>query len=336
MAEKARIERRWILWLLLIIFAVALILGFPEIRRIVFFVGQAQWQWVLVAAFFLISRYVLDAILFKLSFDIVNVESRLAELVPLVFVSLVVNLLGIAASGALFADDAAQRGQSPARATAGIILVLLADYINLLLYLIAGLAYLAVRGVLSAYQIFGGVYLLLFIAALSALLLLGRQRQDWLRRFLTRVQRTVNDQARRFGRKPPLAEIWAGENAAAFMAAARATATRPQRSLGALGTALAFHTCGVLGTYALFPAYRQPIEPAGVIAGYAVGLAYWIIGITPQGVGVVEGAMALTFVLLGVPVIVAGAIALAFRGLSFWLPLLIGTLFLLRMRSLRQ
>jgi hypothetical protein len=64
-----------------------------------------------------------------------------------------------------------------------------------------------------------------------------------------------------------------------------------------------------------------------------MGVLFWIVSITPQGIGVVEGTMALVFTSLGIPAERATLIALSFRGLTFWLPLLVGFLLLRRVRA---
>lgn len=58
--------------------------------------------------------------------------------------------------------------------------------------------------------------------------------------------------------------------------------------------------------------------------GYGVGVLFWIVAITPQGIGLVEGVMAIVFTSLGVPSAPATVTALAFRGLGLWLPAFIG------------
>ena len=50
----------------------------------------------------------------------------------------------------------------------------------------------------------------------------------------------------------------------------------------------------------------------------------WMISPIPAGVGMVEGAMALAFASLGVPTARAAVLAVTYRGLSFWLPFLVG------------
>jgi len=67
-----------------------------------------------------------------------------------------------------------------------------------------------------------------------------------------------------------------------------------------------------------------------LLAGFAVGTALSPVAVTPQGIGVVEGAMALTYASLGVPGASAAAAVIAFRALNVGLPTLIGFVLLHR------
>jgi len=326
----------WIPWLIFVALAIALVLAFPEVQRIFILALSGRWQWVLASAAILLGHYIVDAWLFQASFDIVGVESRVYRLIPVVFASLFANLAGVAVSGAIFVEDAARRGQSAARATAGVLLELIFDYVTFLLFLLAGMSYLGVRGVLDAYQLAGLAALVAFILVLAGALILGLKRRSLLRRILEWLQGLVNRLAARFGRPGLLPEGWARDNAASFATAAVAALSLSERTPDAAGIGILFHLLEWLGAYALFPAFSQPISPLAALAGYAVGRTFWIIGITPQGIGVVEGTMALTYISLGVPVTTAGAIALVFRGLDFWLPMLVGAFFLSRMGLLRR
>jgi uncharacterized membrane protein YbhN (UPF0104 family) len=58
------------------------------------------------------------------------------------------------------------------------------------------------------------------------------------------------------------------------------------------------------------------------------------VSFIPHGIGVAEGAMALVLTSLGVATQTALAVAVAFRGLNIWLPILIGLFFLRRVRAL--
>ena len=61
-----------------------------------------------------------------------------------------------------------------------------------------------------------------------------------------------------------------------------------------------------------------------LLASFSVSYLFIIASITPSGVGFVEGAMVLTQNAMGVDPLTSTAIALAYRGITFWLTLAYG------------
>lgn len=103
--------------------------------------------------------------------------------------------------------------------------------------------------------------------------------------------------------------------------------------LQTVGVAFAAHLVDLTSLFVLFLAFHQKVHFGVLVAGYSMGILFWIVSITPQGIGVVEGMMTLVFASLGVPIERATVISLAFRGLTFWLPLGIGFILLRRLKS---
>ena len=329
-------KRRWLLWLLIIAFVWVVISRFTEVEKLIETLAQGQWEWVLAAALLQVVYYLEYTGLYQSAFYTVEVESQVSELLPVMFVSIFVNVAaptGGASGAALFVDDAARRGQSAARAAAGTVLVLVADFSVFTLVLIAGLVTLFLYHDLQTYEIVGAAILLLIIGGLTGVLLLGLWAPNRLRRLLGWLQRAVNRLASWLRRPAPLADDWADENAAEFTEAAVAIAAHPWQLGRTLAVALAAYLVDLASLYTLFLAFHQPIELGILVAGFAVGILFWIVSITPQGIGVVEGVMALVYTSLGVPAAKATVIALAFRGLTFWLPLAIGFFLLQRVKS---
>jgi phosphatidylglycerol lysyltransferase len=123
-------------------------------------------------------------------------------------------------------------------------------------------------------------------------------------------------------RRPPI-DPWAKKSAAEFSSAIRVSAQRPGAVIGAWLIAVVGHTLDLGCFVAVGWAFGwHPLGP--LIAGYAVGIVVWLTSIVPQGVGVVEGSVALLLVSFGAPPATAAAISLTFRGLTFWLPFLAG------------
>jgi phosphatidylglycerol lysyltransferase len=329
-------KNRWILWVLIVAFVWIVVTRFTEIEKLAATLSQGQWEWVLAAAIIQVIYFVVFAASYWSAFDAVEVKSRLRDLLPVVFGSLFVNVVAPAGGTtgvALFVDDARRRGESPARATAGTLLQLIADFSAFTLLLVTGLVYLFIQHDLKVYEIIAALILFAIIAALSTVLLLGLWRPPLLRRLLGWIQGLANSLAARFKRPPFLADEWVDHNAAEFTEAAAAVGKRPARLARTILFALAAHLLDLACLYVLFLAFHQDIKFGPLVAGYAMGILFWIVSITPQGIGVVEGVMALVYTSLGVQAEIATTVSLAFRGLTFWMPLALGFLLLRRVKS---
>ena len=73
-----------------------------------------------------------------------------------------------------------------------------------------------------------------------------------------------------------------------------------------------------------FLAFDVPFSAGTIVGGFAITYLFMIVSPTPAGVGVVEGVMAVALRTLGVDFSQAVIITLAFRGLTFWVPLAVG------------
>jgi uncharacterized protein (TIRG00374 family) len=331
-------KRRWIFWLLVIVFAGLILTHLAEVKNLTHTLLQGEWTWLLGAAVLQGLYYVTLAALYQSAFDTVRVHSRLAELLPVTLASTFLNVAApiAGASGiALFVDDAARRGQSAVRASAGTLLVSVANYSAFLLVLTAGLVYLSLQRHFEIYEGLAAGILVLMLGGLVAVLSLGLWRPGALHRLLCGVQRIVNRIAARLRRPELLAPDWAERSAAEFTEAAVAITHHPRRLGRTVAVALAMHVVDLASLYFLFMAFHQVVGIGSLVAGFAMGILFWNVSITPQGIGTVEGAMTLVYTSLGVPAANATVVALAFRGLTFWLPVLIGFVLLRRLRLFR-
>ncbi len=331
-------KRRWIFWILVIIFLWVVISRFSEIKKLAETLIGGQWQWVAAAVLSCFVYYIIYTALYQSAFLTVGVQSKLTELLPITFSSIFMNVavpIGGASGMSLFVDDAARRGQSAARAAIGTLLVLVADFTAFLIILVTGLIYLFTHHTLKYYESIVAVILLLVIGTLTAFLLLGLWRPEWLQKLLDWVRRLANRIARLTRRPDFLDEAWVEKNRDEFTEASIAIAAQPGLLIRTMGIAFAAHLANLTTLYFLFLAFHQKVRFGVLVAGYAMGILFWIIAITPQGIGVVEGMMTLVFASLGVPIERATVIALSFRGLTFWLPLAIGFILLRRLKTFK-
>ena len=332
--------RRWLWWLVLIGVLLVVISRFTNLQQLGDALARAHWSWIVIATLLHAAFFLLHGNLYRLGFQAVGVSSTVAGLLPVFFASTYLNAVapsGGTAGAAVFVADAQRRGESPARAAVGTVVVLIADLATLLPFLAGGLLFLAKRGRLAYYDLLGASLYLVFVSGLILALTLARHRVRFLTRGLGWIERLVARVAGWFRRASPLGANWAQRVATDLSAAAVAVFGKPRivTQLVLAGTAL--HIVNLLGLYALFLAFEQPLGLAGLgtgLAGFSLGIVFYVIAIIPQGLAAVEGIMGLVFTSLGMAAAPALGIILAFRGMNFWLPLVLGLFFVRRLSDL--
>jgi uncharacterized protein (TIRG00374 family) len=73
-----------------------------------------------------------------------------------------------------------------------------------------------------------------------------------------------------------------------------------------------------------FLAFKVPFDAGTLVAGLSIAHLFLIVSPTPAGIGIVEGILAIALSSLGVSLSDATVVTLAYRGFSFWLPLMVG------------
>lgn len=332
--------RRWIFWLLVLGFIWLMVAQFDELRRLGQTLTQTlihgRWQWAALAALVMALYYWIYAASFQAALRAVEIERRIAELLPVIFGMFFVNVItpaGGAAGVALFVDDAARRGHSTARTMTGMILQLAADFIGLSLILVGSLAYLFMHRELPFYEIAAAGALFGITVGMSLTLLLGVWLPELLRRLFVGMENITNHLAVVLRLRNTVSAGWGRKFADEMIGASQAIARYPQRAGWTMLLMLAAHLLAMLALYMLFLAFYGGVELGALAAGYTVGILFWIISPILQGVGVVESAMTLTFVSLGVQITAAVAVILVFRGLIFWIPVFLGFILLRQIRS---
>lgn len=330
--------RKWILRFLIAAFLWFVLAHLSEVRELALVLRGGHWPWLLAALSIQVVYFTLYSALYKSAFTAVGVRSRWRDLIPVTLGSLFINVVapaGGASGAALFVDDAARRGESASKAAAGALLVTTTELVAFTGLLIPGMIYLRIYHDLKAYEVVAAATLTLIISSLSSILLIGLWRPEWIERVLGWVYAMAGRFVAIFRTQNPLGENWASESASDFTGAADALRRRPILFVQTLLIAFAAHLVDLLCLYMVFRAFHRPVSFGGLIAGYSMAVLFWIVSPTPQGVGVVEAVIAIVYTSLGVPASAALAIALAYRGVTFWAPMAAGVAVLHRTRSFR-
>lgn len=328
-------KNRWIVLTLTVLFLWVLVSRFIQLEQLKQTLQQGQWGWILAAFISQTFYFIVFTSSYQAAFKTLDIDIRTGDLLPITLGSLFVNMVvpaGIAGGTALFAQELARRGKPAARTATGVLLQLIADFAAFTFVLVPGLVYLFYEHDLKTYEILAAFLLILMTIGLSFSLLVGIWKPGWLHRLFDWAQQAADRLFKRFKLTSPLTEQWAQENATEFAQASNVVAGHPSRLMRTVGMAFIAHMIDIVTLYILFRAFGQSISLGTLVAGYSVGILFWIVSITPQGIGVVEGVMALTFTSLGISGAAATTVVLAFRGLTFWIPMLLGFFAVQRMQ----
>ena len=216
-------KRAWFYYLLILVFLAILVSRFTEATKLVDTLAAGRPLWIAAALSIQAIYYVVFPLMFQSALFTVEVPGQLLGLIPVWFTSVFLNITAPSAGmtgAAVFVNDAVRRGHSAARAAAGMVLVLVADYSAFAVLLIIGLFYLFLTKNLRFYEVIAALALLLFILGLTLVLVLGLWRPAALRSLLARVQSTALRLAAFLRLKAPMSADWADRNAEEFSQAA--------------------------------------------------------------------------------------------------------------------
>ncbi len=304
-----------------------------DVSQLIVTARSGSWTWLLAAAVLQVGYYACYVLTYRQSFASAGIERRFGELVPVVlaavFVGTVVPSGGTAGPG-LIVDDAVRRGSPAGHAAAAALVAQFTDFSGFAVVMAGGFAYLAVIGRLTLLELVAALAFTALVGVLGGVLVLARRNPALLLRVLTRVERMLCRGAEllRLKARPEFAERFAEE----LHQAVGVISQRRRFAVSAWAVAVIGHLLDLACFIAVGFAFGW-FGVGALVAGYAIGIVVWLTSFVPQGVGVVEGAVSLLLATLGVPAGTALAISLTFRGLTFWIPLGIGSLMLPRVST---
>lgn len=304
-----------------------IILRIAEVQQIADTFQQGDWRYFVLAVIVAAVWMVGSALLYWVVFRELGVNERLDHLIPVTAAAFFVNVIApsVGMSGlAVFAGEARKRGYSPARATTASVLVLLFDYLGFFCFLVVGLLVLFRRNHLTSLEIGGTIILLSSTAVLGYLLVIGMRSAKSLGDALAWMTRKVNRILHPFIHRDYLSEDRAYGFAQDTSDALNELRQKPKNLILPAILAITNKAFLVIILFIMFLAFNIPTTPSVLIGGFSIGYLFLIVSPTPAGLGFVEGGLTLALTTLNVPIGAAAVITLAYRGITFWLPLFVG------------
>ena len=140
------------------------------------------------------------------------------------------------------------------------------------------------------------------------------------------MARLVNRIAQPFIKREYLSETRAHEFAHEIATDLKSLPEKSRSLLRPLLYALASKALMMGVLMASFFSFQVPFTAATIIGGFSISYLFLIVSPTPSGIGIVEGVMPLALTSFRVPWSEAVIITLAYRGVTFWLPLGVGAI----------
>jgi uncharacterized protein (TIRG00374 family) len=328
--------RRWIFWLLVAIFFIFFVRNAGRIEDVVNVILSGQLTWLGIALILQAAYYLLYTRLYQSSFALLNLKYGFWEVFPYVLASLAINIAaptGGAASTLLFMDHARHKNESVGAAIAGTLLVFVI-HLGVSAVVIAGaLGYLSTIGQLERYQLIATMLFLIFVLCFLCLFWLGTSFPKFFHRILIFTRRIVNRIGRLLKKDEVVTMDWLDTNLASFIDAGHAVNTKIDGLRTPFLSAVTMHAVNALSLLMVFLAFGVTPTFTMLLVSYAMSQLFMIVSPTPQGIGVVEGIMSLALGTLGLDGGVAAVIAIAYRGVAFWIPLAVGAVLLKQVRS---
>ena len=321
--------RKFIFIVVLFLGGAFIYLSFSEIETVLETLKMGNLWFILLAFVIQLTWYVAAGLTYQSLYHLLGMHESVYKLSLLYASANFVNTIAPSAGMggmAVFIAAAGRDGHSPGKVTVAGMVSLFLDYLAFLCILTLGLIVLFRRNDLDPTEIVASVIIFAIAAGLGFLLYLGSKSATALGNVLAWMARLVNRVAHPFIHRDYLNEARAHEFADEMAADLKSL---PQQSRSLI---LPFLYClaakailmGVL--IAVFLAFQVPFSAGTIIGGFSITYLFLAVSPTPSGIGIVEGVMPLALSSLRVPWGQAVIITLAYRGITFWVPLGLGAI----------
>ena len=313
---------------LILLLGVAFVIGrFAEVQAIAETLQKGDWRFLglalIIEAAWLLNVAASYRYIYRAMGVHENIENLFLTVAAANFVNVVAPTAGMGGV-AIFISEARRRGYSPARVTAAGVLAVLFDYAGFLCVLGLGLAILFRRNNLTSVELIASSVIVVIATFLTAMLYLGMRSAKELGSALAWSARQINRILWPFIHRPYLSEDRAHSFAHEAAQGLREVRHSPRNLFYPAALALTNKALLISVLFLMFLAFQVPLSLGTVIAAFSIGYLFFIVSPTPAGVGFVEGALTLALGSMYIPLGAAAVIALAYRGITFWIPLAFG------------
>ncbi|MCJ7623486.1 MAG: flippase-like domain-containing protein [Anaerolineaceae bacterium] len=329
--------RKFIIALVFLLAIILVISRFAELQDIAMVLRQGDWRYVALALLLEIFWLFNLSFTFQAVYNALGLKSKKQHMIILsttaYFVGTIAPSVGVTGL-AIFLADGQRRDYPSGKVTAACMIVLVMEYVALLIVVSLGMIVLFRRKNLNWTEI--SAFIILFLIALSIILIiyLSMKSPKKLGKIFSWFARFINRVVKLFTKKPGLPVERAKSFAKDISDGIEALKDNPRGLLLPFVFAMLNKAILISIMYLIFLAFKIPYSIGTLVAGFGLANLFLIVSPTPSGVGFVEGILTLYLNSVGIFLEGATIVALGFRGITFWIPLIAG-LFTFRNFSLK-
>jgi hypothetical protein len=319
--------RKFIFILLIFLAAAFVYLSFGELESIARTLQQGNFWFILLAVAIQFVWFLVAGLIFQSLYRVLGMEDTLYRLSLLIASANFINIVAPSAGMggvAVFISSARRNHQSVGKVTVASMLYLFLDYLAFLFVLALGLIVLSRRNDLDPTEIAASVVMLAIAAGLGSLLYIGARSAAALGNALAKLAHLVNKIVRPLIHRDYLSEARAHEFAHEMASDLQSLPEKVHNLSVPLLYSFAGKALLICVLLSIFIAFQVPFSAGTIIGGFAISYLFLVVSPTPSGVGIVEGIMPLALSSLRVPWSEAVVVTLAYRGITFWIPLGVG------------
>ena len=321
--------RKFIFILIIFLSAAFLYLSFGELESILETIQRGNLWFVLLGLTLQFTWFIVLGSTYLALYRVLGLNGTVYQFSLMAVAANFVNTIAPSAGmggAAIFISDAYRNHHSPGKATVASMLNLFLDYLAFLFVLTLGLIVLWRRNDLDPTEIAASAVIFAIATGLGFLLYLGSRSGIALGNTLAKMARLVNRIARPFMHRDYLSEERAHEFANEMSEDLRSLPQKSRSLIKPLLYAFANKALMMCILMACFLSFKVPFTGGTIIGGFSIAYLFLIVSPTPSGIGIVEGIMPLALTSLRVPWSQAVVITLAYRGITFWVPLGVGAI----------
>jgi len=319
--------KKFLVVVLLFLGIAVVALSFSELETILGTLKRAHLQYFFLAVIIQFIWFISSGRMYQSVFHLLGVHEDVLTLSRIATAANFINVVAPTAGMggvALFASEARRRGHAAGKVTVAAALFLLLDQASFLVVLSLGLIILMRRNDLDASEISASIFLFGIAIAYAFVLYLGYRSEEKLGNLLGKAARGINRFVNFFRKGEFLSEErahkFAHEVAEGFSGLTEKKSSLIRPILwGILDKCLLM----LILTFS-FLSFEVPFTIETIIAGFSISYLFLIVSPTPSGIGIVEGIMPIALSSLNVNWSQAVVITLAYRAVTFWIPLAVG------------